>query len=136
LPPPLAGASRAPGRQPESTASFRSSDWFAAAILGVPRYGTQDPLPGVSVASLQAEALVIGGGSTGAGVARDAALRGLRTVLVERRDLADGTTGRFHGLLHPGGRPAVKDPDAAKECIAENVILRQTASDCIEDTGG
>jgi glycerol-3-phosphate dehydrogenase len=88
------------------------------------------------VASLQTEALVIGGGSTGAGVARDAAMRGLRTVLVERKDLADGTTGRFHGLLHSGGRYAVKDPDAAKECIAENVILRQTASDCIEDTGG
>src|SRR6058998_575569 len=63
-------------------------------------------------------------------------MRGLRTVLVERKDLADGTTGRFHGLLHSGGRYAVKDPDAAKECIAENVILRRTASDCIEDTGG
>ena len=88
------------------------------------------------MASLQTEALVIGGGSTGAGVARDAAMRGLRTVLVERKDLADGTTGRFHGLLHSGGRYAVKDPDAAKECIAENAILRQTASDCIEDTGG
>jgi glycerol-3-phosphate dehydrogenase len=88
------------------------------------------------VASLQAEALVIGGGSTGAGVARDAALRGLHTVLVERRDLADGTTGRFHGLLHSGGRYAVKDPDAARECIAENLILRKTASECIEDTGG
>jgi glycerol-3-phosphate dehydrogenase len=88
------------------------------------------------VASLQTEALIIGGGSTGAGVARDAAMRGLRTVLVERRDLADGTTGRFHGLLHSGGRYAVKDPDAARECIVENVILRRTASDCIEDTGG
>jgi len=63
-------------------------------------------------------------------------MRGLRTVLVERRDLADGTTGRFHGLLHSGGRYAVKDPEAAKECIVENLILRRTASDCIEDTGG
>ena len=45
---------------------------------------------------------MIGGGSTGAGVARDAAMRGLRTVLVERKDPADGTTGRFHGLLHSG----------------------------------
>ena len=79
---------------------------------------------------------MIGGGSTGAGVARDSAMRGLRTVLVERRDLADGTTGRFHGLLHSGGRYAVKDPEAAKECIVENLILRRTASDCIEDTGG
>jgi glycerol-3-phosphate dehydrogenase len=87
-------------------------------------------------ASLETEVLVIGGGSTGAGVARDAAMRGLETVLVERKDLADGTTGRYHGLLHSGGRYAVKDPAAAEECVAENAILRRIASDCIEDTGG
>ena len=51
--------------------------------------------------------LVIGGGATGVGVARDAALRGFDTVLVERGDLAEGTTGRYHGLLHSGGRCAV-----------------------------
>ena len=88
------------------------------------------------MASIETEVLVIGGGSTGAGVVRDAAMRGLETVLVERKDLADGTTGRFHGLLHSGGRYAVKDPEAARECILENLILRRTASDCIEDTGG
>jgi glycerol-3-phosphate dehydrogenase len=88
------------------------------------------------VAALETEVLVIGGGSTGAGVVRDAAMRGLETVLVERKDLADGTTGRYHGLLHSGGRYAVKDPAAAKECIAENLVLRRIASDCIEDTGG
>jgi glycerol-3-phosphate dehydrogenase len=88
------------------------------------------------VASLETEVLVIGGGSTGAGVVRDAAMRGLKTVLVERKDLADGTTGRYHGLLHSGGRYAVKDPDAARECVVENAILRRIASDCIEDTGG
>ena len=58
------------------------------------------------------------------------------TILVERRDLADGTTGRYHGLLHSGGRYAVKDPQSARECIAENQILRRVAADCIEDTGG
>jgi glycerol-3-phosphate dehydrogenase len=88
------------------------------------------------VAALETEVLVIGGGSTGAGVARDAAMRGFETVLVERKDLADGTTGRYHGLLHSGGRYAVKDPEAAKECVVENAILRRIASDCIEDTGG
>jgi glycerol-3-phosphate dehydrogenase len=88
------------------------------------------------VAALETEVLVIGGGSTGAGVARDAAMRGFKTILVERRDLADGTTGRYHGLLHSGGRYAVKDPEAARECIVENFILRRIAADCIEDTGG
>ena len=88
------------------------------------------------MSSLETDVLVIGGGSTGAGVARDAAMRGFATTLVERGDLAVGTTGRFHGLLHSGGRYAVKDPIAAQECASENVILRRTAADCIEDTGG
>ncbi len=86
--------------------------------------------------TLSTDVLVIGGGATGAGVAWDAALRGLDVVLVERRDLAEGTSGRFHGLLHSGGRYAVKDPHAARECVAENRILRRVAADCIEDTGG
>jgi len=87
-------------------------------------------------ATLKTDVLVIGGGATGAAVAWDCALRGYETVLAERRDLAEGTSGRFHGLLHSGGRYAVKDPDAAVECIEENVILRRIAADCIEDTGG
>ena len=86
--------------------------------------------------NLSTEVLVIGGGATGVGVAWDAALRGLDVVLVDRADLAEGTSGRFHGLLHSGGRYAVKDPRAAEECIAENRILRRVAADCIEDTGG
>ena len=86
--------------------------------------------------ALETDVLVIGGGSTGVGVVRDAALRGFSAVLVERRDLADGTTGRFHGLLHSGGRYAVKDPPAARECIEENTIVRRIAADCVEDTGG
>jgi glycerol-3-phosphate dehydrogenase len=88
------------------------------------------------VVTLSTDVLVIGGGATGAGVAWDAALRGLDVVLVDRADLAEGTSGRFHGLLHSGGRYAVKDPRAAEECIAENRILRRVAADCIEDTGG
>ena len=85
---------------------------------------------------IETQVLVVGGGATGVGVARDAALRGLSVVLVERRDLAEGTTGRFHGLLHSGGRYAVKDPHSARECIDENRILRRIAAHCIEDTGG
>jgi glycerol-3-phosphate dehydrogenase len=86
--------------------------------------------------SLSTEVLVIGGGATGAGVAWDASLRGLDVILVDRADLAEGTSGRFHGLLHSGGRYVVKDAPAARECIVENRILRRVAADCIEDTGG
>ncbi|MCL4861378.1 MAG: anaerobic glycerol-3-phosphate dehydrogenase subunit A [Caldilineaceae bacterium] len=82
------------------------------------------------------EILVIGGGSTGAGVAWDAALRGFKVILVERRDLTHGTTGRYHGLLHSGGRYVVKDPRSAVECIHENRILRRTHAHCIEETSG
>ena len=82
------------------------------------------------------EVLVIGGGATGAGVVRDAAMRGFATALVERRDLSHGTTGRYHGLLHSGGRYVVKDPEAARECIEENRVLRRIMPHCLEDTGG
>jgi glycerol-3-phosphate dehydrogenase len=86
--------------------------------------------------TLSTDVLVVGGGATGVGVAWDAALRGFDVILVERHDLASGTSGRFHGLLHSGGRYAVKDPRAAQECVSENRILRQVAADCVEDTGG
>jgi glycerol-3-phosphate dehydrogenase len=86
--------------------------------------------------TLSTDVLVIGGGATGAGVAWDSTLRGFDVVLVDRADLGEGTSGRFHGLLHSGGRYAVKDPRAAEECIVENRILRRIAADCIEDTGG
>ena len=85
---------------------------------------------------LNTEILVIGGGSTGTGVAWDAALRGFQVTLVEKRDLTHGTTGRYHGLLHSGGRYVVKDPRSAVECINENRILRYTHAHCIEETSG
>lgn len=82
------------------------------------------------------EILVIGGGATGLGVARDAVLRGFKTILVEKGDLAHGTSGRYHGLLHSGGRYVVRDPEAARECWQENQILRRHIPSAIEDTGG
>lgn len=50
------------------------------------------------------DVLVVGGGITGAGVARDAALRGLRTALVERDDFGSGTSSRSSRLIHGGVR--------------------------------
>jgi glycerol-3-phosphate dehydrogenase len=82
------------------------------------------------------DVLVVGGGATGAGLARDLAMRGLRPLLVEQSDLAHGTTGHFHGLLHSGARYAVKDAAAAGECIVENRIVRRIAAPHVEDTGG
>src|SRR5476649_992397 len=50
------------------------------------------------------DVLVIGGGITGTGVARDAALRGMRVALVEREDFASGTSSRSSRLVHGGVR--------------------------------
>lgn len=85
---------------------------------------------------LETQVVVIGGGATGTAVLRDAAIRGLQAILLERGNLAEGTSGNFHGLLHSGARYAVKDPPAAEECIVENRILRRVAPQAIEDTGG
>jgi len=80
--------------------------------------------------------VVVGGGSTGCGIARDLAMRGVDVTLVEQGNLTHGTTGRMHGLLHSGGRYAVSDRASARECIEENRVLREIASHCVEMTGG
>ena len=82
------------------------------------------------------QALIIGGGVTGAGLARDLALRGVQVLVVERRDINAGASGRNHGLLHSGGRYVSTDPEAARECHQENEILKKVAPLCIQDTGG
>jgi len=84
----------------------------------------------------ETDAIIIGGGATGTGIARDLSLRGIQSILIEKDDIASGTTGRSHGLLHSGARYAVKDVESAVECIDENRILKKIASHCIEDTGG
>jgi glycerol-3-phosphate dehydrogenase len=80
--------------------------------------------------------LVVGGGVTGTGVARDLALRGVDVTLVERDRLGGGTSGRSHGVLHSGGRYAERDGVSARECIEENRTLRSIAGGCISETGG
>ena len=82
------------------------------------------------------DVIVIGGGITGAGTARDCAMRGLSTLLIERHDLTAGATGRNHGLLHSGARYAVTDQESAEECIRENMTLRKIARHCVEETDG
>ena len=82
------------------------------------------------------DVIVVGGGITGAGTARDCALRGLKVLLIERDDIATGATGRNHGLLHSGARYAVTDKESASECISENMILKKVARHCVDDTSG
>lgn len=85
---------------------------------------------------IETQVIVIGGGVTGAGVLRDLAVRGIKAILVEQRDLGHGTSSRNHGLLHSGGRYAVRDEEAAIESYRENIILKKTVPGSIEQTGG
>jgi glycerol-3-phosphate dehydrogenase len=73
--------------------------------------------------------LVIGGGITGAGIALDAATRGLRTVLVERHDLAHGTSRFSSKLVHGGLRYlATGQFGIAHESASErHVLMTRTA---------
>ncbi|MDO4839293.1 MAG: anaerobic glycerol-3-phosphate dehydrogenase subunit GlpA [Desulfovibrionaceae bacterium] len=80
--------------------------------------------------------VIIGGGATGAGLLRDLSMRGVPAVLFEKGGLCHGTSSRFHGLLHSGGRYAVSDNEAASECIRENAILRRIGAGCIHETEG
>lgn len=82
------------------------------------------------------DVIIIGGGATGAGIARDCSRRGLHVLLLERSDIATGATGRNHGLLHSGARYAVTDRESAEECIRENMTLKRIAGHCIERTDG
>ncbi|MDX1617027.1 MAG: FAD-dependent oxidoreductase [Candidatus Promineifilaceae bacterium] len=80
--------------------------------------------------------LIIGGGGTGGALAHDLILRGFRVTLVERGEVTSGTTGRHHGLVHSGGRYAVKDRESAIECIEENEVLRRIMPGSFEENDG
>ena len=81
-----------------------------------------------ALAREQFDVLVIGGGITGAGVARDAALRGLSVGLVERRDFASGTSSRSSKLIHGGLRYLQQgDVGLVREAASERYIVRRLA---------
>ncbi len=85
---------------------------------------------------MQTQVLIIGGGATGTGLARDLALRGVQCVLVEKKDINAGASGGNHGLLHSGARYIASDPASACECKKEGRLLKKLAPHCIENTGG
>ncbi|MCU0559292.1 MAG: anaerobic glycerol-3-phosphate dehydrogenase subunit A [Desulfobacterales bacterium] len=85
---------------------------------------------------METQVVIIGGGITGVGLARDLALRGVSSLLVEAKDLCAGASGANHGLLHSGARYVRSDPAAAVECRDEGALIKTLASHCVEDTGG
>jgi len=87
---------------------------------------------------LETQVLIIGGGVTGAGIARDLALRGIKCILAEKHDINAGASGANHGLLHSGAgaRYVAGDLVNAEECREEGNILKKLAPHCIENTTG
>lgn len=71
---------------------------------------------------------VIGGGITGAGIAREASLRGLKVALIERNDFATGTSSRSSKLIH-GGLRYLQQGDVAlvREAATERYAVRKLA---------
>jgi len=76
----------------------------------------------------QYDILVIGGGITGAGIALDAATRGLKVALVEKKDFAEGTSSRSTKLIH-GGLRYLKQLEfgIVRETGQERTILHKNA---------
>lgn len=82
----------------------------------------------ITLQSTAFDLLVIGGGITGAGIALDAAARGLKTALVEKDDFASGTSSRSTKLIH-GGLRYLKQLEFAlvKEVGSERAIVHKLA---------
>ncbi len=70
----------------------------------------------------QFDVIVIGGGCTGAGMARDCAMRGLRTLLIERGDICSETTGTCAGMIS-GGVKYLLEPKMVAMCARESLTI-------------
>ena len=73
------------------------------------------------------DVVVVGSGVVGAGVARDLALRGVRTLLVERKDFSAGTTGACSGMIHGGLRYLEFDVGTTRDSCADAGYIRKMA---------
>jgi glycerol-3-phosphate dehydrogenase len=81
-----------------------------------------------ALAGQQFDLVIIGGGITGAGIARDAVLRGLSVALLERRDFASGTSSRSSKLIHGGLRYLQQgDVGLVREAATERYAVRKLA---------
>lgn len=78
------------------------------------------------------DVLIVGGGITGAGAALDATTRGLRTALIERDDLASGTSSKSSKLVHGGLRYLKDDPRLVYEALRERQRLRKNAPHLVQ----
>ncbi len=86
----------------------------------------------LSGADAGADFVVIGGGATGAGVAWEAASRGLRVVLLEARDFGAGTSSRSTKLIHGGVRYLAQGRlGLVREALRERALLHRNAPELV-----
>ncbi|MEZ4474186.1 MAG: glycerol-3-phosphate dehydrogenase/oxidase [bacterium] len=71
--------------------------------------------------------IVIGGGVNGAGIARDAAQRGLKVVVFEQKDPGAGTSGASSGMIHGGIRYLEKDRDVTRHSCEDSGFIQAMA---------
>jgi len=80
------------------------------------------------------DVLIIGGGASGLGAAVDAASRGYRTLLLEKKDFAKGTSSRSTKLVHGGVRYLQNgDISLVIEALKERGIMRKNAPHLVQD---
>ncbi|MDQ1586777.1 MAG: glycerol-3-phosphate dehydrogenase, partial [Actinomycetota bacterium] len=106
---------------PAGVATALSADKRAAALGNDERDAAL-----AAMAAQEYQVLVVGGGVVGAGVALDAATRGLSVGLVEARDFASGTSSRSSKLIH-GGLRYLEQLNFAlvREALTERALLLQ-----------
>ena len=133
-PPPESGAVVEPAGSPESGAPGPEAAEVEPEVAAVGATGAVEPA--AHAPGPPPHVVIVGGGGTGAAIAHDLALRGLRVTLVERGEITSGSTGRGMGLLHSGARYATTDRVVAADCVAENKILRRIALGSFEENDG
>ena len=73
------------------------------------------------------DVIVIGGGVNGTGIARDCAMRGIKTLLVEKDDFGAGTTGASSGMIHGGARYMLHDVETTKKSCLDSGYIQKIA---------
>lgn len=84
-------------------------------------------MPDEDTGVVDVDLVVIGGGVNGAGVARDAALRGFRVALFERNDFAFGASGNSSGMIHGGPRYLTYDPSVTLSSCQDSGYIQDIA---------
>ncbi|MGV8965183.1 MAG: FAD-dependent oxidoreductase [Cellulomonas sp.] len=95
-----------------------------APLTAQTRTAALDTLQATATAGQELDILVIGGGVTGAGIALDAATRGLKVAIVEGQDWSSGTSSRSSKLVHGGLRYLqMLDFHLVREALTERDLL-------------